>query len=140
MSEEDNLSVRRNGEDEMSKYPNKIPFDLEKLKAGYQAVTYDDRLVIEFHHFEKAIKFNPLHVVLECGGWQCYETNGIASEDEESLNLFLLPKTKTYYIGIYYSKINGYVSTRPREDKKDLAKEFNSDCILIKIIKTELPE
>lgn len=85
----------------MSKYPNKIPFDFEKLKAGYQAVTRDDELVVEWHLFEKVRGNNKIVIILESGKIIWVQKNdgkfNLYEGQEYEYDLFLLSKKTTLW-------------------------------------------
>lgn len=80
------------------------PFNLERAIAGDPVVTREGRKVLEIYYFKKIKHSQPVVCVLEdMEDCRFYTTDGLYSlcgDYVESLNLFMAPVKKKYYMGI----------------------------------------
>ncbi len=109
-----------------------IPFDLQRALAGDAVVTRDGRPVLQVLHFDKvprehlycvaALVIDNPDEMNEDGSIETFGINGeyeLGSENDE--DLFMVPKTKTYWANVYqhYADRRGFTigDSHETEDK-----------------------
>lgn len=101
------------------------PFNLERALAGDPVITRDDRHVTELHHFS-TIRERDDNVVYTTFGEYIYrvDLNGRYLKEKESENdLFMAPKTKTYYVNVYRNEVGNVYTGCVKQSEEESVTE-----------------
>lgn len=80
------------------------PFNLERALAGDPVITRDEKKVSEIHYFSTARGSAPLIAIIEgVYFWFSEEGKYWESGSLSTHDLFMAPKTKTYWYAVYWS-------------------------------------
>ncbi len=108
---------------ELKKEPKLIPFNLERALAGDPVVTRDGRKILEFAYLKTRKKFNLLALVeiVDNSELKAFDDDGkfCLHPKEPEYDLFMLPKTKKYYVHIYRDSKYGNLSSCIYKDEPD---------------------
>lgn len=97
-----------------------IPFDLDRAIAGDPLITRDGRKVIKFHYFACEDLHCPIvaHIENELRLTVYWKNGKYYSDYKMDCDLFMAPKTKTYWANVYKDKHRHFVGVLFTDEKE----------------------